>query len=62
MCEANVFLLANGVEQEVMKEVLTLQMGDGRVVMADLLGNQKELQAKVKTINFINHKVILEEL
>ena len=62
MCEANVFLLANGVEQEVMKEVLTLQMGDGRVVMADLLGNQKDLQAKVKTINFINHKVILEEL
>ena len=62
MCEANVFLVANGVEQEVMKEVLTLHMGDGRVVMADLLGNQKELQAKVKTINFINHKVILEEL
>lgn len=62
MCEANVFLITNGVEQEVMKEVLHMDVSQDGLVIRDLLGNQKELQAKIKTVNFINHKVILEEL
>lgn len=62
MCEANVFLIANGSEQEIMKEVLSLEIDGTRVVMGDLLGNQQDVQAKVKSINFINHKVILEQV
>ncbi|MDY6835210.1 MAG: CooT family nickel-binding protein [Chloroflexota bacterium] len=61
MCEANVFLIADGSEQEIMKEVLSLEIDGTRVIMGDLLGNHKDVQAKVKSINFINHKVILEQ-
>ena len=62
MCEANVILITNGKEQEIMKEVLHMEVSGEQLVMGDLLGNKKELQARVKSINFINHKVIIEEV
>ena len=61
MCEANIFLVKDGVEEEIMKEVLELDNTGDEIVLADLLGNEKKVKARIKRIDFGQHKVFLEE-
>lgn len=61
MCEANVFLVKNGTEEEIMKDVLALENRGDHLYLADLLGNEKEVRATIRHIDFGNHKVVLEE-
>ena len=60
MCEANVFLSKDGSEEEIMKDVLVLENRGDHLYLADLLGNEKEVRAQIKSIDFGNHKVILK--
>jgi len=63
MCEAIVFLNTQGTEKEIMREVLTLEVGEeNRLFLTDLFGDRKELRAKIKNIDFLHHKVLLEEV
>lgn len=61
MCEANVYLVSQGKEQELMKEVLGLEVHDDHLLLTDFLGEQKKVRAKIKNIDFGEHKVFLEE-
>ena len=61
MCEAVVFLVTRGAEKEVMKEVSTLEVRDDRLFLSDILGERMELKARIKNVDFLEHKVILEE-
>ena len=62
MCEAAVFLVTQGAEKEVMKEVSTVEVMDDRLFLSDILGERMELKARIKNIDFLEHKVILEEV
>ena len=62
MCEAVVYLRSNEVEEEVMREVMFLEAQSDRVLISDLMGNQKELRARVKNVDFWQHKVLVEEI
>lgn len=61
MCEANVFMVTQGTEKELMKDVLALEVKDDHLLLTNLLGDQKEVHARIKNIDFSAHKVILEE-
>jgi len=61
MCEAIVYLVSNGEEKEIMRDVLFLQVQGERLLLADLLGNRKELSARIRNIDFDQHKVVVEE-
>jgi predicted RNA-binding protein len=52
--------MKNGVEEEIMKDVLVLENRGDHLFLADLLGNEKKVRGKIKHIDFGNHKVILE--
>ncbi len=62
MCEANVVLISQGIEKELMKEVLALETQDEYLLLTDFLGEQKKVRARIKNIDFAEHKVILEEI
>jgi predicted RNA-binding protein len=62
MCEANVFLLSRGAEKEVMKEVLGLEVQGDHLLLTNLLGEEKKVRARIKNIDFAEHKVMLEEV
>lgn len=62
MCEANVFLLSQGTEQEIMKEVLGLEVHEDHLLLTNLLGDEKKVRARIKNIDFGDHKVIIEEI
>jgi predicted RNA-binding protein len=59
MCESNVYIEENESEKLVMEDVALLKVGNGRIRLVDLLGEEKELQGRVKEISFLDHKVII---
>jgi predicted RNA-binding protein len=62
MCEATAYLVSNGKEKEVMKDVAVVEVQGKRLTFRDILGNEKKLQARIKRIDLIQHKVAVEEL
>jgi predicted RNA-binding protein len=60
MCESKVFLLEDGKEKPVMENVIYIEPQDGKVFMYDLLGEQKIVDAVIKEVKLLDHKVILE--
>ncbi|MDN5300990.1 MAG: hypothetical protein PWQ60_504 [Thermoanaerobacteraceae bacterium] len=60
MCESKVFLLEDGKEKPVMENVIYIEPQDGRVFMYNLLGEQKIVDAVIKEVKLLDHKVILE--
>jgi predicted RNA-binding protein len=60
MCESKVFLLEDGKERQIMDNVIYVEPQDGRIFMYDLLGEQKIVDAQIKEIKLLNHKIVLE--
>ncbi len=61
MCEARVYLEKKGNLEEIMSNVVTIKPEQGKLVLKDLFGEQKFVNAEVKEIKLLDHKVILEE-
>jgi len=53
--------LEDGKEKEIMENVIYVEPQDGKVFMYDLLGQQKLVDAVIKEIKLLDHKIILEK-
>jgi predicted RNA-binding protein len=62
MCEATAYLVSSGKEKEIMKDVAIVEVQGKRLTFRDILGNERKLQAKIKKIDLIQHKVAVEAL
>jgi predicted RNA-binding protein len=61
MCEATAYLLKNGQEELVMKDVDVVVPDGDSIRIVNIFGEQKVLQAAIHSLNLINHKVLLVE-
>jgi len=61
MCEATAYLLKNGQEELILKDVDVIEPDGDSVRIVNIFGEQKVLKAKIHSLNLINHKVILVE-
>ncbi|KYO66457.1 MULTISPECIES: CooT family nickel-binding protein [Thermovenabulum] len=61
MCESRVVLIEDGKEKEIMENVIYIEPQEGKVFMYDLLGQQKLVDAVIKEIKLLDHKIILEK-
>jgi predicted RNA-binding protein len=61
MCEANAYLLKEGKEELILEAVDILEEADeGKIRLANIFGEQKVLDAKLKRMSLVNHKIVLE--
>jgi len=60
MCESKVYILENGQEKKFMDNVIHIEPQDGKLFMYDLLGEQKIVDAAIKEVRLLEHKIILE--
>ena len=61
MCEANVYLLRQGKEELILEAVDIVEPDEeGKIRLANIFGEQKVLDAKLKRMSLVNHKIILE--
>ena len=61
MCEATAYLLKNGHEELILKDVDVIEPDGDSVRIVNIFGEQKVLKAEIHSLNLINHKVILVE-
>ena len=62
MCEATVYLVREGREEEVMRDVVLVQPEGDLFLLANLLGEQKLVRGNIKRIDFLKHTLVFEEV
>jgi predicted RNA-binding protein len=62
MCEATAYLVRDGKEKEIMKDVAVVEVQGKRLTFRDIIGNEKKFSAKIKKVDLMQHKVTVEEL
>ena len=61
MCEANAYLKQSGNEQlMVMENVHHLKPENGKLLLENIFGEQKLIDAEIDHISLMEHKIILQ--
>jgi len=61
MCEATAYLIKNGQEELVLKDVDVIEPDGDQLRLVNIFGEQKVVKAEIHSLNLINHKVLLVE-
>ncbi|MDS1029494.1 CooT family nickel-binding protein [Bacillota bacterium LX-D] len=62
MCEANAYLKKGDTEELILEQVDEVQPFEKGILLRNIFGEQKILNAKIKSLALVNHKIILEEI
>jgi predicted RNA-binding protein len=60
MCQSNAYLLDGGREELVLEDVALMEVGENQVKMRTLFGEPLSLRARVKEIDLIKNRIVLE--
>ena len=61
MCEASAYLVKDGVEELIMENVDILRPEENGIYLQDIFGGQRVIKAKVREMNLVDHRILLEE-
>ncbi len=61
MCEANAYLLKEGKEELIFEDLMILRPEQEDIYLQNIFGEQKRIKARIKEMNLVEHRVILEE-
>jgi len=62
MCEANAYLREGETEVMFMESVDVIEPYENGLKLIDIFGMQKFIQAKIKDMTLLNHRIILEKV
>ncbi|MDR3601773.1 MAG: CooT family nickel-binding protein [Desulfosporosinus sp.] len=62
MCESNAYLKDGENEVMVMESVDSIEPCENGLKLMDIFGKQIFIQARIKDMTLLNHRIILEEI
>ncbi len=62
MCQSSAFLVKNGQEQLLMEDVSLVKPQGDEVLLVGMLGETKQVKAKIKELQLMEHRILLEEI
>jgi predicted RNA-binding protein len=62
MCLSKAYIEKNGDRQLLLEEVAAVTFDNDKLTLRTLFGEQKEVRAGIKEIDFMTHNIILKEL
>ncbi len=62
MCESHAFLVEQGEQKMIMEDVVDIREEDGKLVLANIIGEELTIEAEISQISFLEHKILLEKL
>ena len=62
MCLSKAYVEINGERELLMEELSSVEIKNNKLLLTTLFGEQKEIRAGIKQIDFLNHSIILENL
>lgn len=60
MCEANAYILKEGVEELLLESVDRVVPSEEGILLENIFGQQKMIKARIKEMALVSHKIILE--
>ena len=60
MCEASVYMSKDGKEELILEEVDVIRPENGKFYLRSITGEQMQVEAEIKEISLLNHKIVLE--
>jgi predicted RNA-binding protein len=60
MCIATVYVEGSENNESIMQDVVKMRFIDDGISLMDILGEEKRLDASVKSVDFIKHTVTIE--
>lgn len=61
MCEVKVFLEKKGEKEEFMDNVITIKPEGNKLLLIDLFGTQRQVEAELIELKLLEHEVIIKE-
>ncbi len=62
MCLSTVYIRSGGRQEQLMQDVARMKAKDEGFVLINLFGEQRFVQGKIKSLDFIdNHSVVIEK-
>jgi len=61
MCEANAYIIKDGEEKLIMESVDILRPEKNGIYLQDIFGGQCTIKARIKEMNLVDHKILMEE-
>jgi predicted RNA-binding protein len=62
MCEANAYLLKEGREELILEDISVLRPEKEELYLQNIFGEQKRIKARIKEMNLLDHRILLEEV
>ena len=63
MCESTVYLIGKSGKEELFLESVDKVVPDGgTVLLEDILGRKKTVNARIKELALVDHRIVLEEI
>ena len=60
MCEANAYLVDGETEQLVLESVDKVEPEDGGLLLINIFGEQKFINASIHALSLVEHKILLK--
>ena len=60
MCESNAYLIKEGKEELFLEDVAVLRPEKEEIYLQNIFGEQKRIRARIKEMNLIDHRIVLE--
>lgn len=62
MCEANVYIYQDGKEELLLERVDKVIPRDSEIYLENIFGQRKTLSARIKELQLVDHRIILEKI
>ena len=62
MCESTVYFIKDDREELVLEGVDCLESEDGQIRLVNILGEEKMINARIKALSLVDHRIVLEPL
>ncbi len=61
MCEANAYLFKESGEELILEDVSIVRPEKDEIYLQNIFGEQKRIKARVREMNLLDHRILLEE-
>ena len=62
MCLSKAYVDRNGKRELLMEEIISVEIKGGKLLLRTLFGEQREIGANIRQIDFLSHSIFLENL
>ena len=61
MCQSNAYLENNGQAELILEDVGLIQPKGGKTLLVSIFGEEELVDAKIKMIDLLHHKIVLQK-